>query len=202
MTIRAIYFDFGGVLARTEDRAPRTKLAESLGLTYPEIGKIVFENESSLKASVGAITEELHWQNVVRSLSLPESEIPSLRDEFFRGDRTDRDMLDYLRGLRKTVKVGLISNAWSGLRAWIVSQKFDDAFDDMVVSAEVGLMKPDPRIYQLALEKFGAAPQEAVFLDDFIENVEGARAVGMQAIHFTEPEKALEELKQLLANHR
>jgi putative hydrolase of the HAD superfamily len=202
MTVRAVYFDFGGVIARTEDRAPRTKLAENLGMTYREIEKIVFENESSIKASIGAIAEEQHWRNVIQNLNLPESEIPRVRDEFFSGDRVDRDLLDFIRGLRETVKVGLVSNAWSGLRSWIVSQKFEDAFDYMVISAEVGLMKPDARIYHIALEKLGAAPVEAVFLDDSVENVEGARAVGMQAIHFIQPEEALEELKQLLANHR
>ena len=54
-------------------------------------------------------------------------------------------------------------------------------------------MKPDARIYQIALEKLGVAASKSVFLDDFPENVEGARAVGMQAIHFTQPEQALED---------
>jgi epoxide hydrolase-like predicted phosphatase len=71
----------------------------------------------------------------------------------------------------------------------------------MIVSAEVGVMKPDARIYRIALEKLGVAPAEAVLLDDFPKNVEGARAVGMAAIHFTRPEQALDELKRLLANH-
>ena len=63
-------------------------------------------------------------------------------------------------------------------------------------------MKPDPRIYQVALEQLDMAPAETVLLDDFIQNVEGARAVGMQAIHFTQPEQALDELKQIMANQR
>jgi epoxide hydrolase-like predicted phosphatase len=71
----------------------------------------------------------------------------------------------------------------------------------MIISAEIGVMKPDERIYQIALEKLGVKPSESVFLDDFPKNVEGAIAVGMQAIHFTQPEQALKELKQLLAAH-
>ena len=70
----------------------------------------------------------------------------------------------------------------------------------MTISAEAGVMKPDARIFQLALEKLGIAPSESVFLDDFPENVEAARAVGMHAIHFTWPEQALKELQQILAN--
>ena len=68
----------------------------------------------------------------------------------------------------------------------------------MVISAEVGIMKPDPRIFQYALEQLDVAPAEAVFVDDVIENVEAARAFGMHAIHFTTPRQAISELKQLL----
>jgi HAD superfamily hydrolase (TIGR01509 family) len=92
----------------------------------------------------------------------------------------------------------LISNAWSGLRDYIVQQKFEDAFDGLVISAEVGVMKPKAEVYLLALEQLGVSPGEAVFVDDFIENVEGARSVGMSAIHFRDPESALAELRSLL----
>jgi epoxide hydrolase-like predicted phosphatase len=202
VTLRAVYFDLGGVIVRTEFQAPRQHLAERLSLEYDDIVKAVFEGESSRQASLGAISEDEHWAAVVRRLHLPASEIQAVRDEFFAGDIADRNLLDFMRGLRKTVKVGLISNAWSGLRPWIVSQKFEDAFDAMTISAEAGVMKPDARIYHLALESLGARPEEAVLLDDFIENVKGAQAVGMAAIHFVQPEQALEELEQLLNKPR
>ena len=201
MTIRAVYFDLGGVIVRTEFQAPRQHLAESLGMEYEDLIKLVFESETSQKASIGLISEDEHWAAVMRRLHLPESETRAVRDEFFAGDIIDLDLLDFMRGLRRQVKVGLISNAWSGLRPWIVSKKFEDAFEAMIISAEAGVMKPDARIYQIAFEKLDVAPAESVFLDDFLENVEGARIVGMQAIHFTRPEQALKDLKQLLANH-
>ncbi len=202
MSLRAIYTDLGGVLVRTEDPGPRARLAESLGLTARELERIVFENESSARASVGGITHDQHWQNVARSLQLPESEVPRLRDEFFGGDRVDSELVDFLRAARQTVRVGLISNAWSDLRAWITGRGFVDAFDALVISAEAGVMKPDPGIYRLALEKLGAAPQEAVFVDDMPANVEGARAVGMQAFTFTTTKEVLDQIRQLLSNHR
>jgi putative hydrolase of the HAD superfamily len=88
------------------------------------------------------------------------------------------------------------------MREYLVGQKIDDAFDQLIISAEVGIMKPDARIYQLALEKLGVAPAEAVFVDDFAVNIEGARAVGMYAIQFTRPDQTVEELKKLLNDHR
>ena len=68
-------------------------------------------------------------------------------------------------------------------------------FDVTIFSAEVGLVKPDARIYRLTLEKLGVEPEEAVFVDDFIENVEGAQAVGMKAIHFKSSQQAQQALK-------
>jgi epoxide hydrolase-like predicted phosphatase len=201
MTIRAVFFDLGGVIVRTEFQAPRQHLAERLGMEYEGLVRLVFESETSRQASTGLISEEEHWAAVMRRLHLPESQTQAVLDEFFAGDITDIALLDFMRGLRRKYKVGLISNAWSGLRPWIVSRKFEDAFDAMTISAEVGVVKPDARIFQIALEKLGVGPTEAVLLDDFPENVAGARAVGMQAIHFTQPEQDLKELKQLLANH-
>ncbi len=198
MTLKAVFFDLGGVLVRTEFQAPRQHLAERLGLEYEDIIRIVFDSETSRQASLGQITEAEHWAAVARRLHLADSEAQKLQDEFFAGDVTDRNLVDFLRGLRDTHKVGLISNAWSGLRPWIISRKFDDAFDLMVISAEIGLMKPDPRIFQYALEQLDLAASEAVFVDDVPENVEAARSLGMQAVHFTGPHQAIGEVKQLL----
>jgi epoxide hydrolase-like predicted phosphatase len=202
MSIRAVFVDFGGVLVRTEDQGPRARQAERLGMRPRDLEKLVFESESSRQASIGEIPEEAHWQAVAGRLGVSRLEADGIITEFFAGDRADTTLLDFLRSLRPERKVGLISNAWSGLRAFIILNKFEDVFDVMIISAEVGLMKPDPRIYRLALEKLGVQPSESVFLDDVLVNVEAARSVGMSAIQFTQPEKTLEELKQLLSNHR
>jgi epoxide hydrolase-like predicted phosphatase len=201
MTIRAIYFDLGGVIVRTEFQAPRQHLAERFGRDYDDLVKLVFDSETALQATVGLVSEDEHWAAVARRLHLPESEIEAVRDEFFAGDVTDLHLLDFMRGLRKHYKVGLISNAWSGLRPWIIDKKFDDAFDAMIISAEVREAKPAPAIFQIALEKLEVAPAEAVFVDDFPANVTGARAVGMHAIQFTQPAQALAELDQILADY-
>jgi len=201
MNIRAIFIDLGGVIVRTEYQAPRQHLAERLGMEYEDLVKQVFDDETGRQASLGQLSEDEHWAAVMRKLRLPESETQAVREAFFAGDIVDYALLDFMRGLRKKYKVGLISNAWSGLRPWIISRKFEDAFDAMIISAEVGVMKPDARIFQIALKKLGVSPSESVFLDDFPENVVGARAIGMQAIHFIQPEQALEELRQLLSNH-
>jgi putative hydrolase of the HAD superfamily len=198
MKVRAVFVDFGGVIMRTEDNGPRSRQAERLGMTTHELEKIVFESDSSLRASTGEISEEAHWQAVSEALGVSREEGEKIITQFFSGDELDMTLLDFLRSLRPERKVGLISNAWSGLRKVITSKHFADVFDELVISAEVGLMKPDPRIYHLALERLGVRPEESVFLDDMQINVEAARSVGMSAIQFSEQGSSLEKLKHFL----
>lgn len=201
MSIKAVIFDLGGVILRTEYQAPRQHLAERLGMEYEDIDKIVFgggPNGSAARASLGEITEEEHWRNVMKTLKLPASEYERVRDEFFAGDVIDLEIVDFLRSIKPKYKVGLISNAWSGLRDYIVREKFDDAFDHMVISAEVKVAKPSARIYHIALEQLKVSPSEAVFVDDFYENIEACEKLGIRGIHFKSPDTALNQLKQLL----
>ena len=201
MTIRAVLFDLGGVIVRTEFQAPRQHLAERLGMEMDDLYRIVFGggmNGSAVRAMLGEITEEEHWLNIMKILKRPAGEYARVRDEFFAGDIVDRTLLDFLRSLKPKYKTGLISNAWSGLRNYILREKFDDVFDVMIISAEVRMAKPSPEIFHLALKQLGVSPGESVFVDDFIENIEACQKVGMQSIHFQDAESAMKQLKALL----
>jgi HAD superfamily hydrolase (TIGR01509 family) len=66
-----------------------------------------------------------------------------------------------------------------------------------VLSYEVGLMKPDRRIYELTLRRFGLTAAQTVFVDDVLANVEGARAAGLHGIHYQNPEQVRQELTKL-----
>ncbi|HET6846417.1 MAG TPA: HAD family phosphatase, partial [Anaerolineales bacterium] len=198
MTIQSVFFDLGGVMLRTEYQAPREHLAERLGLSYEELVGLVFDSESSRRASVGEIQPQEHWEAVARRLGIAREEIPALREEFFGGDVLDRELLRLIRSLRPARKTGLISNAWLDGRDYALRNGFADAFDALIFSAEAGLVKPDPAIFQLALKALDTVPERAVMVDDFAENVEAARAVGMHGILFRNPEAALSELRGLL----
>ena len=199
MSIRAVFFDLGGVIVRTEFQAPRQRLAERLGMEYDDLVKIVFDSDSGYKATIGEISSDEHWASVLQRLKRPASELSAIRAEFFAGDIVDRTLLDFLRSLRGKYKTGLISNAWGDLRDFIVKEKFDDAFDRMIISAEVGAAKPEAKIFQIALEQLGVRPNEAVFVDDFLINIEGCEKVGLKGIHFKDPESTLQQLKELLS---
>ena len=199
MTIRAVFFDLGGVILRTEYQAPRQQLAERLGLEYDDLDRIVFNSETGIQAATGAITSRQHWEAVMKRLKRPLEELESIRGEFFAGDIIDRDIVNFLRSLRNTHKTGLISNNWSDLREYLVREKIIDAFDHIIISAEVGVAKPEPRIFRIALEQAGVKPEEAVLVDDFYVNIEGCKKVGMKGIHFKDAQSAMQQLKELLS---
>lgn len=199
MNIRAVIWDLGGVLVRTEDYTSRDHLAARLGLSREELEDLVFSNDSGDRAQLGLISVEQHLENLRRRFGLQKSEMDHFWKDFWGGDRIDAELVAFIRSLRARYKTGLLSNAFSDLRHYVTNVwKFADAFDEMVISAEVGLVKPDARIYRLILERLGVAPQEAVFIDDMPRNVEGARAVNLHAVQFASPKQARSELERLL----
>lgn len=198
MPIRAVFFDFGGVIMRTEYQSPRQRLAERFGMDYDEMDKVVFGSDSARRASLGEIKEDAHWAQVLKRLKRPVSEAKSFQDEFFGGDVIDHRLVEFIRSLRGKVHTGLISNAWSGLREFMTHQKVIDAFDTVIVSAEVGTVKPSARIYEIALEQAGVKAEETVFVDDVNINLEGCEEVGMKGILFNDPRENLIQLKRLL----
>lgn len=108
-------------------------------------------------------------------------------------------MARFLRSLRSRYKIALLSNAWSEAR-----RDFRRLFqlhtfvDRQIFSAEEWLAKPDERFYLLALARLGAQPEEVIFLDDRLENVEAARRLGMQAILFEQNEQAIDAVRCVL----
>lgn len=110
-------------------------------------------------------------------------------------------MVDAARSLRADgYKTSLLTNNIAeGRDSWRPMLPLDEIFDDVVDSSEVGMRKPNPLIYRLALDRLGGvAPERAVMLDDFPGNCGGARGVGMAAILVEDPEVAVEELRALL----
>ena len=198
MPIKAVIWDIGGVMMRTEDQAPRAELAEELGVTRAYLNELVFEGQQGTRAQIGEISRMELWDYVRSELQLAPGEYLDLDERFFGGDVLDTELVDFIRSLKPRFKIGIISNAWSQIEETLVEWGINDAFEVVVGSGDVGIMKPDPRIFQIALERLSVEPSEAVFVDDFIQNVHGAQALGINAIHFQGREQAIQELEQLL----
>jgi len=198
MNIKAVIWDIGGVIMRTEDLGPRDQLAADLGVTRAYLNNLVFGGKLGTRAQKGELTQKELWDDVRSKLKLGPSEYTDLRERFFGGDMLDSELVDFIRTLKPRFRTGIISNAWSELPSVLAEWGIADAFDVVVGSGDEGVMKPNPRIYQIALERLSIQPKEAVFVDDFIENITGAKKLGIHTVHFQSREQALQALKTLL----
>jgi epoxide hydrolase-like predicted phosphatase len=183
--IKALLFDFGGVLVRTEDWSSRRQWETRLGLAERALDAAVFNSEIARRASRGEASVAEVWADVARALKLDTEQLDACRRDFWSGDKLDLSLIALIQSLRPRYQIAILSNAWNDARENFTRLfNLDQVFDQMIISAEEGLTKPDPRVYRLAAERLGVQPSEVVFVDDFIENVDGARAVGMPAIHY------------------
>jgi epoxide hydrolase-like predicted phosphatase len=119
-----------------------------------------------------------------------------LIDSMFRGMLPEPRMVGIVEGAHSSgIKTGLISNSWS--TGHYDRELLDDLFDDVVISADVGLHKPDPAIYRLSCERLGIEPRDAVFVDDLRENIAGAEAVGMTGVLHRNPDETAGKLEEM-----
>lgn len=183
--IKAIVFDIGGVLIRTEDRSHRNHLEDRLGLERGESELLVFNGEMGRRAQHGKITSAELYSWIQTHLGLDEAGIAQFKQEFWAGDQLDTDLVDYIRQLRTKYTTCVISNFMDALPSMLKTDyPAADAFHFTVVSAHVGVMKPHPHIFEYTLQLLNLRPEEAVFIDDFPHNIKGCEAVGMHGIWF------------------
>lgn len=180
---RAVVFDFGGVLwdmrwdvARELDRLhglPRSSVFETLyrSPAWADIERGI--------GDPAAWVADAH-RELERRAARP---LPRLHEEWRKAQAPIDLNVAVVRALRPAYRCSILSNADVSLRGRLEGElALHHLFDDIVVSAEVGVAKPAARIFQLAAERLGVEPPACVFVDDWDQNVEAAREVGMQAV--------------------
>jgi epoxide hydrolase-like predicted phosphatase len=194
----ALLIDFGGVLT-TSVWDSFADFCRSEGLAEDAVKRLFREDPEALadlrRLEVGAMSEGEFEQRFGRRLGLEQPE--QLIDSMFRGMRPVEAMVSAVRRSRSAgIRTGLVSNSWS--TAHYDRGLLANLFDAVVISAEVGLHKPQPEIYLLAAKRVGVPPERCVFVDDLRENCAGAEAVGMTALLHRDPEATIERLEELL----
>jgi putative hydrolase of the HAD superfamily len=188
--LRAVAFDYGGVL--TEPVAPGLReLAQSAGADIAELASFLFgayadEDGPLPRLERGEITlaKLAQWGRAAGPERGWQLELGSMV-EWVAGLPVRPAMLAYIGGLRdRGYQTALVTNtAREFCEHWRTQIAVDELFDASVVSCDVGMRKPDPRIFHLMLGMLGRfAPEDVLFVDDMAENVAGARRVGMAAI--------------------
>jgi epoxide hydrolase-like predicted phosphatase len=201
MVIRAVVFDVGNVLELSEDNYVFDEWAVSLGLTSAEFGERM--QAATDGGDVGTVTlEEVH-RKLGGAFGIDDAQVNEIMESMWREylGTANTAMTEWARSLRPRYKTGILSNSFVGAREREqAAYGYMDFIDDLVYSHEVGLLKPDPRIYLLSCERLGVQPGEVVFIDNHEPFVRAARDVDMHAVHFTgDNAKAIAEISTLLA---
>lgn len=193
MTIRAVVFDVGGVLEKVED--PRhlfERWRRRLGLEPAELAAAVDSVDPDGDATVGRLTEAELRHRYVRALGLSESSEQQFMAELWDWycGKLDYELVDFVASLRPAYTTAILSNSADGARREEQARYgFEDLVDVVLYSHELGLAKPDPRIFHLACARLGVEPGEMVFLDDVPEIVDAAARLGIHAVlHRSTPE--------------
>jgi len=172
--IRAVIWDWGGVLMRTMDIRPRMAWERRLRLPPGTLADTFFGNPAWDRAQRGEGSVDDVWAEVADRLGVSPADLPALRRDFWAGDWLDEELVGLIRELRSAgIRIGLLSNHLRELRQRLGD--LEPLLDAVVISGEVGVLKPDPAIYRLTLDRLGVAPEEAAFVDDWKLNVEAAR---------------------------
>jgi FMN phosphatase YigB (HAD superfamily) len=197
MRFEAILFDVGGVLVRAGAPVGRRRWERELGLAHGAL-------DAALADAIGpgwkgGRTEADMWAQLQAAVGLSDCDFARLRGDLFAHEYLEPSLREFLTRARRDYRLGIITNNGPDARDDL-QRRFGlcDLVDCFVVSAEEGVEKPSPRIYEIATSRLGAAPPACIFVDDSARNVAGAEAIGMTGIVHHNPIDTLEQLDTLL----
>ncbi len=196
--IRGLLVDWGGVMT-TNLLHSFSAFCEQEGLDPAALAQAFRGNDAARELLIGfeeGRIDETHFElELGRLLGLSSAE--GLIDRLFSGATVEQSMVQAVRSARRAgIATGLISNSWGTTR--YPRDLLAELFDGVVISGEVGIRKPAPRIYELGAEAIGQEPTHCVFVDDLPFNLPPAVELGMATVHHTAPETTIPELERLL----
>jgi glucose-1-phosphatase len=198
--IKAILWDFAGVVLFTVKGSFNSLLAERLNVPLSNVEQVMNSEMNDLW-DIGEIDDVTFYTYMLDTLRQPMEKISIIQRFVVKDFYVDQDVLSRIRDLSKDYTNVLLTNFPQHFHEFIKTDWIiDGAFDHVIASCDVKLIKPDPAIYQLALERAGCSPHESIFLDDREVNVRAAKSLGIQGIIFRDKDQAMLELEDLLAD--
>jgi len=196
MSVQAVLLDFGGVFTfewRTEKLL--ASYDRALGLPQGTVLNRLYTGEAWELVSTGNISEDEYLRRVQATWEGPwPAELEAFKQGRTPGEGINRRVVRLALALRQRYTLALLSNATLSLRSLLSELNLLDLFDVVVISAEVGLRKPDPAIYSTAAILAGADVADCLLIDDRDRNVDAAQALGMQTILFSSAAQTQREL--------
>lgn len=194
---QAIVFDFGGVMTMEPNReAVIHFLCTSFGLSAEEFEQVNQKKREAIKA--GKTDAEFWFQYAKdRKICLPidwEHNFNAVMKDAIGVNPKMYDLVDQLK--EKGIPIALLSNIDDRLAKLIRDFGLYEPFDPCLLSCEIGLEKPDLKIYDVLLKKMNLPAKEIVFIDDRPENIEAAQQLGFDAIFFISQQQLQIELEK------
>ena len=185
--IKCILFDIGGVLVDWHMSWIISEISKRFQLSENLVGE-AFSTHLHL-LDTGKIDEKIFWEKIANnldSISLKEN-TESLWNTYFRQKaKPNRDIIHLAEAISKrSYKMGIISNIEKITHKVVDDWKVLDCFEYKFMSYQIGLSKPDIRIYDYVIKRIPFEPTQIIFIDDKISNVTAAKVSGINAIHFT-----------------
>ncbi len=198
MALRAVVFDYGMVLTGPPNAEAHDALVRITGLDRDRFEELYWADRHAYDE--GKLTGISFWQKFIRDAGLRLS--PNAVAELNRWDArmwTTQDpvMLAWQLALKRHgLRTAILSNMGDSVLE-NMQREFDwlSRFDVLVWSYQHGIAKPDPAIYRLTLDQLGTSPQETLFLDDKLVNIEAARALGMMGMVFSTVDQLRNDLR-------
>ncbi len=170
-----------------------------LGLPPGEINRRM--DDVWLGGSLGRLSETEVHRLAGQRLNLDAASVTAMMDDMWAEylGTGNTDLITYVASLRSRVRTAILSNSFVGAsEREQLRYGFPALVDVIVYSHEVGMKKPDPRIYALVCERLGVQPGEAIFVDDVLSCVRAADEVGMHAIQFSDNAQVIAAIEALL----
>ena len=197
MALRAVTFDYGMVLSEAPKQEAHAELRRITGLSPEEFESYYWTDR--LAYDRGDLTGLAFWQKLVADagLALSDEQVRQLNAwDAHMWTSIKPEMLAWHERLKERgLQTAILSNMGDSVMESIL-EKFAwvNDFDVLIWSYQHRVVKPDAEIYQLLLEKLGTAPEETLFLDDKLENIEAARSMGIQGLQFSTVERLRQDL--------
>ena len=189
--IQAVIFDVGGVLDLPRDLGAETvdqrELAAGLGMEEKEMWALFYRSDHWKLARTGQITEREFWNRNLTPFGITDpAKQAAFTERTFAFKEVNPEMRALLDELAGRTRLAIISNASDILEQTLGERfKISHHFELIINSARVGIAKPEPEIYQIALDRLNLRPEQTVFADDKQRNIDAAAALGMHAHLFT-----------------
>jgi epoxide hydrolase-like predicted phosphatase len=199
--IKAVVFDVGGVLLTGADwQGGISRWEQRLRLADGTLERAWREIDTQLGADmvIGKATPEQFRDLHAARIGVSSDQLSELIEDVTSTEIFDPDWKEFIGGLRPRYKTATLTNAWLNMRETLTKRGVAAVMDELFISAELGMAKPQPEVFEHVLDSLGLEPEEIAFVDDLEPNIDAAGALGIVTVLHQNTRESIASLEKLL----